>query len=479
MSEKWLVLKFGGSSVRGPEQWQAIAERVGERRGEGFRVLVVCSAIEGMTDLLEDIARSPAEQALADRFIARHEEFADALGINGREWLGKAARRLSAHRAALDTDSSPARVAELLALGEWLSTRLGWAWLNARFATEWVDARGLLEVRDDPERSERRRWLSADCAPGADAALLAGLNGCFPVVITQGYIAAMPGGGTALLGRGGSDTSAVLLGGRVGAERVEIWTDVPGFFSADPRQLPDARLLQRLDYAEALEMAASGAGVIHARGLRAAAATSTPLWIRDTARPDLGGTLIEREAAGGDGARAVICQPGMAVILLQNIDPRQQVGFLAWVFGVIAARGISIDLVATSETTTTVAINRNANHLDEEDLADLAGELRQRCRVDLFDECVTVNIVGRGVHAALGKLGRAFGQMANKSLLMLSQSANDLCLSMLVRRGYENALLAAAHEALIGANPDARLFGPSWRDLQESAPANAVAGVQV
>ncbi len=476
MNDKWLVLKFGGSSVRGIEQWRTIAARIEKRRAEGFRVLLVCSAIEGMTDLLEDMARSPAEQALHDRFMARHEQLAAELGIDGREWLTKASERLTRRRAELDADSSPARIADLMALGEWLSTRLGWAWLNGKFETEWVDARGLLEVQANPERSERRRWLSADCVPGADSALLTGLNGCAPVVITQGYIAAMPGGGTALLGRGGSDTSAVLLGGRISAERVEIWTDVPGFFSADPRQIPDARLLRRLDFAEALEMAASGASVIHARGLRAAAATSTPVWIRDTARPETGGTLIDGAAARADAAKAVVSQRDMAVLLLQNIDPRQQVGFLAWVFAAIAARGVSIDLVATSETTTTVALNRLANHLDAADLAALADELRARCRVELFEDCVTVNVVGRGVHRALARLQPAFADLESKSLLMLSQSANDLCLSMLVERGAEAGLLAAAHEALIPRQADEHLFGPSWMELEAQQPGISAAG---
>lgn len=476
VSDKWLVLKFGGSSVRGIEQWRAIAGRIEERRAEGFSVLLVCSALEGMTDLLEDIARSPAEQTLHDRFMARHEQFACELEIDGREWLTKATRRLARLRADLETQSSPARIADLMALGEWLCTRMGWVWLNGRFATEWVDARGLLEVQASPERSERRRWLSADCVPGADSALLAGLNGCWPVVITQGYIAGMPGGGTALLGRGGSDTSAVLLGGRIGAERVEIWTDVPGLFSADPRQIPEARLLRRVDFAEALEMAASGAGVIHARCLRAAAATGTPVWIRDSARPEVGGTLIDGAAAEADGARAVVSQPGMAVLLLQNIDPRQQVGFLAWVFSIIAGRGVSIDLVATSETTTTLALNRRANHLDDADLAALADELRARCRVELFEDCVTVNVVGRGVHRALARLQPAFADLDTKPLLMLSQSANDLCLSMLVERGAEAGLLAAAHEALIPRQADERLFGPSWIELEAQEAEISAAG---
>jgi diaminopimelate decarboxylase/aspartate kinase len=238
VSQKWLVLKFGGTSVRGLEQWQTIARRIEQCRAEGFRVLLVCSAVGGMTDLLEKIAAAPDDSSLTQAFVDRHVKFAADLGIDGGPWLRKAEDRLSAMCADLHARPTPQSKAALLALGEWLCTRLAWVWLNARFETEWVDARGLLEVVADPQRSERRRWLSADCVPGADRALLDGLNGCAAVVITQGFIAGMPGGGTALLGRGGSDTSAALLGGRIGAERVEIWTDVPAYSAQIQRTSP-------------------------------------------------------------------------------------------------------------------------------------------------------------------------------------------------------------------------------------------------
>jgi diaminopimelate decarboxylase/aspartate kinase len=382
VSEKWLVLKFGGSSVRGLDQWQAIAERIRERRAQGYRLVLVCSAVEGMTDLLHDLTRRPGDQPLIDRFLRVHENLAKELDIDGRQWINKARERLSRLAGESGSTLSLPVIAEVLATGEWLCTRLGWAFLQQEFETEWVDARGLLEVKPHDKHSERRRWLSAECECGPSSSLRAGLEGCWPVVVTQGYIAGMPGGGAALLGRGGSDTSAALLGGRIGAERIEIWTDVPGLFSADPRVIPEARLLRQLEYAEALEMAASGASVVQPRAVRAAAATNTPVWIADTARPDIGGTHINCQANTAEGARAVMCQQGMAVLLLQNIDPRQQVGFLAWVFGVVASHGVSIDLVATSETTTTVAINREANHMDANDLAALADDLRARCKVD-------------------------------------------------------------------------------------------------
>jgi aspartokinase len=172
----------------------------------------------------------------------------------------------------------------------------------------------------------------------------------------------------------------------------------------------------------------------------------------------------------------------MAVLLLQNIDPRQQVGFLAWVFALVAGKGISIDLVATSETTTTVAINLRANHLEAADLAGLANELRERCKVELFEDCVTVNVVGRGVRTALARLELAFSQFQSRPLLMVSQSANDLCLSMLVLAGDEKEVLHLAHDALVPktghaqgpAGGQTEVFGPSWQELDRQEVLSVV-----
>jgi diaminopimelate decarboxylase/aspartate kinase len=232
--------------------------------------------------------------------------------------------------------------------------------------------------------------------------------------------------------------------------------------------IPGARLLAEVEYAEALEMAASGARVVHPRCIRAAAETSTPLWVRDLNRPDVAGTRIGGLANPGSGIKTVTCQEGMAVMLLQNLDARRQVGFLAGVFDVFRRQGVSVDLVATSETTTTVSINMPANHLGRAELDGLAAELASLCTVERFDDCVCVNLVGRGARKALSRLQAAMLQFEDRPLLMVSQSANDLCLSLLVLAGDHQPLLRAAHDALIPARA-AGGFGASWEQIQAGA----------
>jgi len=473
MSTPWVVLKYGGTSVAGRPQWEAIAVQLRSHLSQGHRVLLVCSAVTGITNALTDLASDPGSAEKLTAVLARHRKLASDLDVPDTDWLEAAELALHECVRALAADAGFAGQAGLLAMGEWLSTRIGASFLQRELAVSWLDVREILQVRDEPELSPARQWLSASCEPGLDEDLLQRFEQLSPVVITQGYVASTGDGRTALLGRGGSDTSAALLAGRLGCSQLEIWTDVPGLFSTDPRLVPQARLLAALDYDEALEMAASGAKVVHPRCIRAAAATGTPMLILDTARPHLTGTRIAHSEPGTPGGRppgvkAITCQKDMVVLLLQNIDTRREVGFLARVFDIFRRNGVSIDLVATSETTTTVAINGPANHLDENAMGVLIRELQAQCTVQAHTGCVCINLVGSSVRTALAKLASAMNFFQDHPLLMLSQSANDLCLSLLINAEDHETLLRLAHQALIPADvePNDGVFGPRWQDLQ-------------
>jgi len=471
MKQSWIVMKFGGTSVAGRPQWETIAALARDRLADGYRVLLVCSAVAGVTNRLEALADEPGSESSLGELIELHRRLGRDLGIDERPWLAGATTLLQECLAGLASDPGPPARAALLAAGEGLSTRMGAQFLQQQgLDAAWVDAREALQAQDEQDLSPARQWLAADCIAGPDEALRTLWSGLNPVLITQGFIARRRDGRTALLGRGGSDTSAALLAGRLQAERLEIWTDVPGLFSADPRLIPESRLLSEVDYSESLEMAASGARVVHPRCIRAAAETLTPLWVRDVNRMEVRGTRISTVAGACSGVKTVTCQENMAVMLLQNLDARRQVGFLAGVFDVFRRLGISVDLVATSETTTTVAFNKGSNQLTAEDLDLLAGQLGSLCTVDRFDDCVCVNLVGRGARTALSRMQSFMQPFEQRPLLMVSQSANDLCLSLLVLAGDHQPLLRAAHAALIPDHPDG-VFGPSWNELCRAADA--------
>jgi diaminopimelate decarboxylase/aspartate kinase len=469
LSERWTVLKFGGTSVAAASQWATIADLAGQSSRAGNRVVLVCSALAGVTNALEAIANGLAEPVKGvDSIIRQHAVLAAELGLDADDLLEEGERRINVAVAGVKTHVHPAEMAELLGCGEWLSSRLGCLYLAEHLDIEWVDARKVLRALDEPDGDSKRDWLSARCAAVADVEMASDWSAKSQVLITQGFVASAQGGRTVLLGRGGSDTSAALLAARLQAESVQIWTDVPGLFSTDPRDEPAALLIRTLDYAEALELAASGARVVHPRCIRAAFEAGIPVLIRDLGQPQLKGTRISgQDPRSGEGIKAVTCQDGMLVLLLENLDTRQQVGFLARVFQVISEQGVSVDLVATSETTTTVAIDMAVNHLDPAAVSLLAELLGAHCRVQVFEDCSCVNLVGRGARTALMKLGPAAGAFSEIPLLMLSQSANDLSISLLVRSEHAGALAHALHKSLVEEELDSRRwFGPSWQDLK-------------
>ena len=457
--------------MAGRPQWETIAALAKVRRAEGFRVLLVCSAVAGVTDRLNTLAYKPDSAQLLEELLDTHRKLGHELEVDEQDWLPESRRQFEKCLQDLSHEPGPQFRAALLAMGEWLSTNIGRCFLRQHLDAAWVDVRDALEIIHEKDLSPARQWLSASCRAAEAPGLAGRWSALSPVLITQGFVARTRSGETALLGRGGSDTSAALLAGRLSAERLEIWTDVPGLFSADPRLISEARLLTEVDYAEALEMAASGASVVHPRSIRAAAATKTPVVIRDLNRRQVLGTRIGRRVSDEVGIKTVTCQEQMAVILLQNLDARFEVGFLAGVFDIFRRRGISIDLVATSETTTTVAINCQTNHLGDDELDDLVEDLASRCKVTLFKQCVCVNLVGRGARMALSRLQDVMKYFQQHPLLMVSQSANDLCLSLLVNSGEHESLLKSAHHALIPAHDvePGSVFGASWKQIQAMA----------
>jgi diaminopimelate decarboxylase/aspartate kinase len=473
MSHQWNVMKFGGTSVTGRPQWETIANLVAGRVDSGRRVMLVFSAMAGVTDSLMSLARTSGDavtEGFAD-LAERHRHLAIDLDIDATELLDEWCRKF--HQASAIANAHQ-RVAETAWLGEWILTRIGCCYLEKTQDAVWVDARDALTAVSDPLDSEQRSWLGAQCEAVTDPSLAQRWGALAPVLVTQGFVARSVAGDTVLLGRGGSDTSAALLASRLGAAGCEIWTDVPGMFSADPRLIPAARLLRRLGYSEALEMAAGGARVIHPRCIRAAADACIPLEIRDLGNPALPGTRIgadQVENAVPGGIKAVVCQNDMVVLLLENRDIRQQVGFLAWVFTQISETGISVDQVATSETTTTVAINRAINHLDETALQSLVERLSLRCRVTTHADCSCINLVGRGARLGLERLGSGSALFRDRPLLMLSKSANDLCISLLVEASHANLLMEQIHTAVITADTDNAadsVFGAGRPDTREA-----------
>ena len=328
-ANRWMVLKFGGTSVSSAESWEVIRDLVRARVDEGLRTLVVHSALAGVSNQLEQLMEesvSGRDEDTLKKLQERHFALADELGLDGPQLLTQRIEELEQLIAGirLIREISPRLQARVMALGELMSTTLGAAYLQSQgLPVAWQDARELLDSRTLPGALERRLYLAAECADAPSPALQENLSRLEPVVLTQGFIARNARGDTVLLGRGGSDTSAAYFAARLEAVGLEIWTDVPGIFSANPRQVPGARLLRSLDYHEAQEIASTGGSVLHPRAIGPARRGGFPLWIRCTARPDLAGTLISDDP--GDDApmvKAISSRiPGRSVSMFQSARP--------------------------------------------------------------------------------------------------------------------------------------------------------------
>ena len=224
----------------------------------------------------------------------------------------------------------------------------------------------------------RTRTLTSITSPGlSEVGLIATLDSVpAPVLITQGFIARDSAGDTVLLGRGGSDTSASYLAALLGAKRCEIWTDVPGIYSANPRQVPTARLLKHLDYDEAQEITSTGAKVLHPRCIPPVRAHGIELHIRCSQMPDAVGTVITSQTEGqGAQVKAISQKSQVTLISMETLGMWQQVGFLADVFAVFKRHGFSIDLVSTSEMNVTVTLDPASNSLNPDLVNDLLRDL--------------------------------------------------------------------------------------------------------
>ena len=482
-ASEWVVVKFGGTSVSTLANWKNIALIVKRRVAAGNRVLVVHSAVTKITDMLEKLlvaaeAGKPEEplKAIEDR----HRQLTTELGLDVSPQLQGYFDELRqmANGIALVRELSDRTRARVMANGELMATEIGSRFLRQQGVdVSWMDARDMLAA-EDRGASAKASVLSATCSFAPDAALEKKLNAATTVVITQGFIARDSEGNTCLLGRGGSDTSASYLGAKIRARAIEIWTDVPGMFSANPRATPSARLIRRAHYDEAQEIATSGAKVLHPRCLLPARQYQIPLYVYATQTPDLEGTLITGDVGDGSAqVKAVANRKGITLISLDSPGMWHQVGFLADVFATFKEHGMSVDLVSTSETNVTVSLDPAANTLDGELLGKLQADLAKLSAVRVIGPCASVSLVGRNIRAILHKLGDAFALFEEQKVYLVSQAANDLNFTFVVDENQCDRLVEQLHELLIRPLPGDPSMGPTWDQLF-AKPEAAVARAQ-
>ena len=469
---RWVVMKFGGTSVSTAANWATIARLVRARLDERLQPVIVHSALTGVSNgliaLLEQAVNGVPDEGL-DGIREQHYRLAEELGLDGRNLLDESLHELEQLLAGvrLVREVSVRVRVRVMALGELMSTRLGAAYLQSvGIATEWMDARELLTSASRNGAQRTRDYLSATCDHDADPALQERLQATGKVVLTQGFIARNRNGETVLLGRGGSDTSGAYFAARLVARRLEIWTDVPGMFSANPKLVPSARLLIALRYEEAQELASAGSKVLHPRCISPLRPHGIPLFIRCTEAPQIQGTIISPVTDEVEPQVKGICvRENITLVSMDSVGMWHEVGFLARAFAIFSEHALSVDFVSTSETNVTVSVDTTDGVMPADVQEALISDLNQLCRARLITDCAAVSLVGRKIRTILPRLAPALEVFEEEKIHLMTQAANDLNLSFVIAREQSQRLVSKLHSTVIRSSGGSPAFGPSWEAL--------------
>lgn len=472
------VMKFGGTSV-------GTAARVGQAAAiverQSLPRAVVVSAAAGVTNLLLTAARAAANGDEAARATAvaeiraQHAEVAAGI-TDERDRLAAEALLDQLHA---DLDARLAEVAAagacaprpsdaVVATGEKAMSVLMAATLRARGTPArhvWTDAILATDDRHGNARPDRERTRERA------ATLLPDLHAGVTVVLT-GFIGRAPDGATTTLGRGGSDYSATLLGAALDATEVQIWTDVPGVLSADPRQVADARVVPFVSYDEAQELAHFGAKVLHPRTIRPAVARGIPVRILSTFAPEEPGTLVTREASG-EAVKAITALKNLLLLTIDVPELEDLAGVSAVVFAALHQQRIEIAAVsqASSRRRMTYLVDAasyggcaRVTELLTAALAAQDVEADARCE----DGVALVAAVGQGAAAQPRALSRMLDVLHRAGITVLASSIqhSNAALTAAVPADQADRAVLALHEALIEPQPAAgRGRRPRRREL--------------
>lgn len=446
-----VVMKFGGSSVADADCLRQAAALVLDVLPQA--PLVVLSAMGKTTDALFELARRAEQGDLAsttervDVLLGRHRDAATSLlegalppALTDAFAAARAELDLMLRAVAHLRALSPRDMDAIASLGERLSTAILAAYLQGRgVPTTLLDARTL--VRTDDQHGAATPLLPEIvvlCRDGVRPHLGPGR-----VAVVQGYLGGTRHGVTTTLGRGGSDYSAALFGAALDALEVQVWTDVEGVLTADPRLVPRALPIAELSFAEAAELAAFGAKVLHPSTMQPVVERGIPVTVRHTRKPDGRFTRIARDTTSGRPVTAIASRGPITVMTVTSTRMLAQPGFLAKLFDVFARARVSVDLVATAEVSVSLTVEHDAP------VAALARAIEEFATVTVTRERAIVALVGERLKKTPGLAARAFAALGDLEVEMLSMGANEINLSFVVPAVVMPDAVRALHDQLL------------------------------
>lgn len=430
-----IVMKFGGTSVQDAAAILRASAIVQSCLPD--KPVVIVSALAKVTDQLVEMSdlagKGNAESALASARAVRERHYNTAGELLGTGLFTKFHSQLEEDFDALEEllrgiaavgECTPRSTDGVLAFGERISSRMvAAAFCSRGIQTRHVDARDCIvtdttHTRAAPQFDETNERLRKQLLPVVE-------SGTVPVM--GGFIAATAKGITTTIGRGGSDFSAAIVGAGLGAERIEIWTDVDGMMTTDPRLCSDAHRIKEISFDEAAELAYFGAKVLHPATLLPAIRLNIPVHVMNSLNPSNPGTKIAaRSARGSNIFRAIAVKKRITIIDLVATRMLLAHGFLSSVFEVFNQHRCPVDMVSTSEVSISLTVDSN------ESIPEIAADLQKLADVKYTGRKAIICLVGENLRDKPGIAGQVFGAIPDVNVRMISQGASEINISFVI-----------------------------------------------
>jgi aspartate kinase len=485
-----VIMKFGGTSVEDASAIRRVAEIVRSRRKRN--PVVVVSAMAKITDQLvamgHQAASGDCDSSLAVLQSIRERHLSAARDLLGKKSVSVATKIQSLATELENFIRGIAAVKELsarsndylLSFGELLSSQIVAAAFPALgLDAQWVDSRQCLVTDGNHTRARPLMAETSERSQGKIARIVADER----IPVMGGFIASTLEGITTTLGRGGSDYSAAILGAALDAESIEIWTDVEGMMTTDPRVCPDARTIPRISFNEAAELAYFGAKVLHPATLLPAIHKNIPVYVLNSRNLKSKGTRITAHApSSGDTFRAITAKTGVSIVNVVASRGVMVHGFLRSVFEALDLHGSSVDIVAISEVS--MSFTMESKRLPKALIADL----EKIAEVNCDDQQAIICLVGEDIHGVLGIAASVFSTIAKAgvNIRMISQGASELNISFVIREsdvpqavrhlharffGNQSGVKSAARAKVTMAKAPREANGASNREASETLPS--------
>lgn len=451
METSFVIAKFGGTSVA---DYSAMVNSANIVIANPSVKVVVLSASAGITNLLVALAEGRDAEVRAQHLAKIQSiqyNILEQLPENPtlRDEIDRIIANIASLSEAASLATSPALTDELVSHGEIMSSKLFVEVLREKQKSAiWFDVRKVMRTDDkfgkaQPKIEEIKQLCCAH---------LKSLN-TNALIVTQGFIGSESTGKTTTLGRGGSDYTAALLGEALNATQIDIWTDVAGIYTNDPRITPAAKKIDEISFAEAAEMATFGAKVLHPATLVPAVRSNIPVFVGSSKAPQDGGTIVYNTNCITSTLpvfRALALRRKQTLLTLTSLNMLHAQGFLARVFTILAKHNISVDLVTTSEVSIALTIDTtgtctNGNSLLTKELFD---ELSTLCHVDVEEDLALIAIIGNNLTTTKGIAKEVFGVLDDFVIRLCCYGASTHNLCLLSKSNDAEAIIKILHKSI-------------------------------